>query len=149
MEQETMEDTMDDTMEQELNIQNMADAFQAIATEIAKPNLQNTMADTFQTIATEIGNSNLQNMAGAFQTLATEIVNIPNTANNNIPQLFQDLHQQMVILGNSSIRDRHTDIEALLTDTGAIPPNYPVDVEALGTPRLIKLMDYSLLIACQ
>lgn len=97
MEQETMEDTMDDTMEQELNIQNMADAFQAIATEIAKPNLQNTMADTFQTIATEIGNSNLQNMAGAFQTLATEIVNIPNTANNNIPQLFQDLHQQMVI----------------------------------------------------
>ncbi|CAB4491756.1 unnamed protein product [Rhizophagus irregularis] len=111
MEQETMEDTMDDTMEQELNIQNMADAFQAIATEIAKPNLQNTMADTFQTIATEIGNSNLQNMAGF------------TPANG--------------YTGTKKLGVR------------AIPPNYPVDVEALGTPRLIKLMDYSLLIACQ
>jgi hypothetical protein len=91
-----MEDTMDDTMEQELNIQNMADAFQAIATEIAKPNLQN-MAGAFQTIATEIAKPNIQNMAGAFQTLATEIVNIPNTANNNISQLFQNLHQQMIM----------------------------------------------------
>ncbi|PKY59318.1 hypothetical protein RhiirA4_481955 [Rhizophagus irregularis] len=131
-----MENTMDDMMEQELNVQNMADAFQAIATEIAKPNLQN-MAGAFQTIATEIAKPNLQNMAGAFQTLATKIVNIPNIANNNIPQLFQNLYQQMeqrnsARVGNSSIRDRHTDIEALLTNAGAIPPNYPVDIEALG-----------------
>ncbi|CAB4442550.1 unnamed protein product [Rhizophagus irregularis] len=100
-----MENTMDDMMEQELNVQNMADAFQAIATEIAKPNLQN-MAGAFQTIATEIAKPNLQNMAEEQRNSAR--------------------------VGNSSIRDRHTDIEALLTNAGAIPPNYPVDIEALG-----------------
>ncbi|RIA83433.1 hypothetical protein C1645_786334 [Glomus cerebriforme] len=35
-------------------------------------------------------------------------------------------------VGNSTIRNRHADIEILLTDAGTIPPHFPQDFEALG-----------------